>query len=56
MATVALRSPSEKVGGLFYFGRMLDKIRLHAEEQLPHDYHANLGRGFDRKMHEFSAS
>ena len=53
MATVALRSPSEKVGGLFYFGRMLDKIRLHAEEELPPDYHANLGRGFDEKCTSF---
>ena len=53
MAIVALRSPSEKVGGLFYFGRMLDKIRLHADEQLPQDYHANLGRGFDEKCTSF---
>jgi|SRR6476659_10105765 len=30
MARFPLRSPSEKTGGLFYFGRMLDKIRLHA--------------------------
>jgi hypothetical protein len=35
MATVALRGPSEKVGGLFYFGRMMDKIRLHAQDALP---------------------
>jgi hypothetical protein len=49
MATVALRSPSEKVGGLFYFGRMLDKIRLHARGELPPDYHQNLGKGFDEK-------
>ena len=47
MAQVALRSPSEKVGGLFYFGRMLDKIRLHSKAELPSDYHANLGKGFD---------
>src|SRR2546427_175931 len=53
MATVALRSPSEKVGGLFYFGRMLDKIRLHAKGQLPSDYHANLGKGFDEKCVRF---
>jgi len=45
MATVALRSPSEKVGGLFYFGRMLDKIRFHAKGELPPDYHQNLGKG-----------
>ena len=53
MATVALRSPSEKVGGLFYFGRMLDKIRLHAKGELPRDYHANLGKGFDEKCMNF---
>ena len=53
MTIVALRSPSEKVGGLFYFGRMLDKIRLHAKEELPQDYHANLGKGFDEKCANF---
>jgi len=30
-----LRSPSDQVGGLVYFGRMLDKIRLHASGTLP---------------------
>ena len=53
MTTVALRSPSEKIGGLFYFGRMLDKIRLHAKGELPQDYHMNLGRGFDEKCANF---
>jgi hypothetical protein len=53
MATFPLRSPSEKVGGLFYFGRMLDKIRLHANGELPSDYHANLGKGFDEKCANF---
>ncbi len=53
MVTVALRSPSEKVGSLFYFGRMLDKIRLHAKGELPPDYHANLGKGFDEKCVTF---
>ena len=33
-----LRSPYEKVGPLLYFGRMLDKIRLHAAGKLPADY------------------
>ena len=28
---------------MFYFGRMLDKIRLHARGELDPDYHANLG-------------
>ncbi len=30
-----LRAPSERVNGIVYFGRMLDKIRLHAEGKLP---------------------
>jgi len=38
-----LRSPYAKVGRLVYFGRMLDKIRLHAAGQLPPEYAANLG-------------
>ena len=38
-----LRSAYAKVGRLVYFGRMLDKIRLHAAGQLPADYQANLG-------------
>ncbi|MDD2764503.1 MAG: DUF5069 domain-containing protein [Opitutaceae bacterium] len=38
-----LRSPYVKVGRLVYFGRMLDKIRLHAGGQLPAGYQANLG-------------
>src|SRR6184192_3373897 len=50
---VSPRSPSEKVGGLFYFGRMLDKIRQHAKGELPSDYHANLGKGFDEKCVKF---
>ena len=53
MGKVALRSPSEKVAGLFYLGRMLDKIRLHAKGELPLDYHANLGKGFDEKCVRF---
>lgn len=48
-----LRSPYTKVGRLVYFGRMLDKIRLHAAGQLPADYHANLGQGFDGRCLNF---
>jgi Domain of unknown function (DUF5069) len=40
-----LRSPSVQVGRLIYFGRMLDKIRLHAAGRLPAEYQANLGEG-----------
>src|SRR5690348_16970345 len=53
MATFPLRSPTEKVDGLFYFGRMLDKIRLVGQGKLPADYHANLGKGFDEKCVRF---
>ncbi len=41
MKTPGLRSAHEKVGGLVYFGRMLDKIRLHERGLLPAGY--NLG-------------
>ena len=38
-----LRGCYEKVGRLVYFGRMLDKIRLHAANSLPLEYQPNLG-------------
>ena len=38
-----LRSPYAKVGRLVYFGRMLDKIRLHAAGKLPAEYVENYG-------------
>ncbi len=38
-----LRSCYAKVGRLVYFGRMLDKIRLHATGKLPAEYVGNLG-------------
>ena len=52
-----LRSPYDKVGRLVYFGRMLDKIRLHAAGRLPPEYSANLGesnpRFFDARCCRF---
>jgi len=48
-----LRSPYDKVGGLLYFGRMLDKIRSHRKGELPFEYEANLGKGFDEKCTTF---
>ncbi len=48
-----MRSPAARVGGLVYFGRMLDKIRAHAKGELPQDYQANLGRGFDSSCTDF---
>lgn len=50
MNVPGLRSPYDQVGGLVHFGRMLDKIRLHAAGKLPADYHANLGIGFDGRV------
>ena len=51
-AIPGLRSPYAKVGPSVYFGRMLDKIRLHANGQLPADYVANLG---EEKPNTFDA-
>lgn len=45
-----LRSPSAQVNGLVYFGRMLDKIRLHAAGKLPEGWQPLRGAvkgGFD---------
>lgn len=48
-----IRSPSDKVGGLFYFGRSIDKIKAHAKGELPGDYTPNLGIGFDARLANF---
>jgi gluconokinase len=47
------RSPTAKVGGLVYFGRMLDKIRTHDRGELPSEYVLNLGKGFDGRCVRF---
>lgn len=51
MRIPGLRSDRETVGGLVFFGRMLDKIRLHAGGKLPADY--NRGHGLDGRMCRF---
>ena len=48
MKDFAVRSPGAKVGGIVYFARMLDKIRVHAKGELPAEYQGNLGERFDR--------
>jgi gluconokinase len=53
MKASGLRSPYDTVGGLFYFGRMLDKIRLQTKGELPPDYNANRGKGFDKNCVNF---
>src|ERR1700734_345784 len=51
MKIPGLRQSSEQVAGLVFFGRMLDKIRLHAQGKLPADY--NLGAGSDGRVCRF---
>lgn len=53
MSISGLRSPYEKVGEIVYFGRMLDKIRLHAKNSLPTAYIENLGEAFDKMCVRF---
>lgn len=53
MKIPGLRSPKERVGGMVYFARMIDKIRINAEGRLPEDYQVNLGKGFDGRACNF---
>lgn len=48
-----LRSPRDTVGGIMVLGRILDKIRLHAEGKLPTGYHLGVipgKRTFDDRV------
>ncbi|HCN27522.1 MAG TPA: DUF5069 domain-containing protein [Verrucomicrobiales bacterium] len=40
-----LRSPRDTVGGIMVFGRILDKIRLHARGELPTGWHLGIIAG-----------
>lgn len=53
METQVPRSPYEQVGEMVYFGRMVDKIRLHQAGVLRPDLIPNLGVGFDGTACEF---
>ncbi len=48
-----LRSPYVKTAGIYFFARTVDKIRLQAKGQLPEEYRATLGDGFDGKLCRF---
>ena len=52
-----LRSPSDQIQGLVYFGRMLDKIRLAAAGKLPEAWQPTRGSSakgsFDDRCCEF---
>ena len=47
------RSPYDSIGDVLYLPRMLDKIRMKQRGELPEDYHANLGKGFDKNLCDF---
>ena len=51
MKIPGLRHSAEHVGGIVFFGRMLDKIRLHAQGKLPPDY--KQGTGTDTRVCRF---
>jgi len=57
MKVPGLRSSYEKVGGIVYFGRMLDKIRLHAAGRLPDGYNVGtrVWTWFDARCTRFLA-
>lgn len=44
------RSPYEKIGGLTYLGRCIDKIRLKQAGQLRPDFHELMGKGYDARI------
>ena len=46
-------SGHERVRGMAWFPRMLDKLRLHAKGQLPPDYVPWLGKGYDGRCCRF---
>jgi Domain of unknown function (DUF5069) len=53
MTTTRLRSSYEKVGGLVFFGRLLDKISLQAQGQLPAGSKTGVGIGTDARCVRF---
>ncbi len=53
MKVPGLRSSYEKVGGLVFFGRLLDKIRLQAQGKLPEGWQTGPRVGFDARCVRF---
>ena len=47
------RSPYDQEGGINYYPRMLDKIRMNLKGELSEGYHGNLGGGFDARCCKF---
>lgn len=53
MRTTSLRSPYEKVGGLVFFGRLLDKIRMKGNSQLPPQWETGVSVAADGRCVRF---
>jgi|SRR6185369_7224294 hypothetical protein len=53
MRTTVLRSSYDKVGGLVFFGRLLDKIRLKGQSQLPAEWATGVGVASDGRCVRF---
>jgi hypothetical protein len=47
------RTPYEKIGGLMFLGRTIDKIRLKAAGQLRPDFFALMGDGYDGRLMKY---
>ncbi|HVU31933.1 MAG TPA: DUF5069 domain-containing protein [Opitutaceae bacterium] len=47
------RTPYEKVAGLYFLGRTIDKIRLRQANQLRPDFFDLMGKGFDARIMAF---
>lgn len=47
------RCPYEKIGGLVYLGRTIDKIRYKKTNELRPDFHELMGKGFDARIMGF---
>lgn len=44
------RSPYDRIGGLYYLGRTIDKIRLKQSNELRPDFYALMGDGYDARI------
>lgn len=47
------RSPYEKVAGLYFLGRTIDKIRFRKANELRPDFYDLMGKGFDGRIMAF---
>ena len=44
------RTPYEKLAGLYFLGRIIDKIRFKQANTLRPDFHELMGKGFDARI------